>query len=98
MLSNYRVLDLSDERGHLAGRVLADLGADVIKLEPPGGDPLRWRGPYPNEKARTLGASSAWLAGNPGKRSLVLDLTDKIAIVAGGGRGIGEATARQLAR
>ena len=52
MLSNYRVLDLSDERGHLAGRILADLGADVIKIAPPTGDPLRQRAPYPGPEAR----------------------------------------------
>ena len=37
MLSPYRVLDLTDDRGELAGMVLADLGADVIRIEPPGG-------------------------------------------------------------
>ena len=37
MLTPYRVLDLSDERGFLCGRVLADLGAEVIKVEAPGG-------------------------------------------------------------
>ena len=36
-LSGYRVLDLSDERGMIAGRMLADLGADVVQVEPPGG-------------------------------------------------------------
>ena len=44
MLSPYRVLDLSDERGLLAGQILADLGADVIIVEPPGGSPARNRG------------------------------------------------------
>jgi crotonobetainyl-CoA:carnitine CoA-transferase CaiB-like acyl-CoA transferase len=37
MLSCYRVLDLTDEKGFLCGRVLGDLGADVIKVEKPGG-------------------------------------------------------------
>ncbi|MCC6381623.1 MAG: CoA transferase [Dehalococcoidia bacterium] len=41
MLSPYRVLDLTDERGLLAGMILADLGADVIQVEPPGGSPAR---------------------------------------------------------
>jgi len=36
MLSAYRVLDLSNRIGWLAGRLLADLGADVIKIEAPG--------------------------------------------------------------
>ena len=79
MLSNYRVLDLSDERGHLAGRILADLGADVIKIEPPGGDSLRGRSPHPNSTDAALTSSLAWLAGNPGKRSMMLDLADSSA-------------------
>ena len=37
MLSDYRVLDLTDERGHLAGFILRQLGAEVIAIEPPGG-------------------------------------------------------------
>ncbi len=76
MLSNYRVLDLSDERGHLAGRILADLGADVIKIEPPGGDPLRARPPHAPGPVPGSGTGLGWLAGNPGKRSMVLDLAD----------------------
>jgi crotonobetainyl-CoA:carnitine CoA-transferase CaiB-like acyl-CoA transferase len=38
MLSPYRVLDLSDEKGFICGKLLGDLGADVIKIEKPGGD------------------------------------------------------------
>jgi crotonobetainyl-CoA:carnitine CoA-transferase CaiB-like acyl-CoA transferase len=47
LLSPYRVLDLSDGSGFLCGKILADLGADVIKVEPPGGDPARWVEPFP---------------------------------------------------
>ena len=36
MLSPYRVLDLTDEKGQLAGAMLADVGAEVILIEPPG--------------------------------------------------------------
>ena len=46
LLRPYRVLDLTNELGELAGRILADLGADVIKVEPPDGDPSRWRPPF----------------------------------------------------
>ena len=46
LLEPYRVLDLCDERGLLAGKILADLGADVIQIEPPGGSPARNVGPF----------------------------------------------------
>jgi crotonobetainyl-CoA:carnitine CoA-transferase CaiB-like acyl-CoA transferase len=41
LLQGYRVLDCTDERGLLAGRMLADLGADVVAVEPPGGSTAR---------------------------------------------------------
>jgi crotonobetainyl-CoA:carnitine CoA-transferase CaiB-like acyl-CoA transferase len=46
MLSPYRVLDLTDERGLLCGRILADLGADVLQVEPPAGNSARRLGPF----------------------------------------------------
>ena len=46
MLSPYRVLDLTNERGLLCGQMLADLGADVIAVEPPGGNSARKLGPF----------------------------------------------------
>ena len=46
LLEPYRVLDLCDERGLLAGKILADLGADVIQIEPPGGSSARNVGPF----------------------------------------------------
>ena len=46
MLSCYRILDLTDEKGFSAVGLLADLGADVIKIEKPGGDPARSIGPF----------------------------------------------------
>ena len=45
-LSAIRVLDLTDERGIYGAKLLADLGADVVRPEPPDGDPLRRRGPH----------------------------------------------------
>jgi crotonobetainyl-CoA:carnitine CoA-transferase CaiB-like acyl-CoA transferase len=46
MLSPYRVLDLTDEKGLLCGKLLGDLGADVIKVERLGGDLVRNIGPF----------------------------------------------------
>ena len=46
ILTPYRVLDLTDSRGYFCGKVLADLGADVIKIEKPGGDAGRGVGPF----------------------------------------------------
>jgi crotonobetainyl-CoA:carnitine CoA-transferase CaiB-like acyl-CoA transferase len=58
LLSDMLVIDLTDRLGWLAGRVLADLGADVIKIETPGSDPSR----------------ADWRAFNVNKRVLELDL------------------------
>lgn len=73
MLSSYTVLDLADERGILCGFVFAELGADVICVEPPGGSRARDCGPFADgtpEPERSL----FWWAYARGKRSLVLDL------------------------
>ena len=71
----YRVLDLSDERGQLCGRLLADLGADVILVEPPGGSSSRRVGPFAGDVIDPEGSLFHW-AFNRGKRSAVLDLDD----------------------
>lgn len=73
MLSAYRILDLCDERGALAGRILADLGAEVIRVEPREGDPLRARGPR-SPAARERDGGLAWLVTQAGKRGIALDL------------------------
>ena len=49
MLSPYRVLDLTDERGLVCGYLLGALGADVIQIEPPGGSTARAIGPFVGE-------------------------------------------------
>ena len=51
MLTPYRVLDLTDEKGLLCGKLLGDLGARVIKVERPGGDPARNIGPFCHDVA-----------------------------------------------
>ncbi len=45
-LSGYRILDLTDHKGAYCGRLLADLGAEVIKIEPPEGDETRKLPPF----------------------------------------------------
>ena len=49
MLSEYRVLDLTDERGHLAAFILAQMGAEVIAIEPPAGSSARQLGPFADD-------------------------------------------------
>ncbi len=74
LLDGYLALDLTDLRGQLAGKLLRDLGMDVIKVEPPGGDPVRRLGPFAGDTPHREGSLRfAWL--NAGKQSLTLDLT-----------------------
>lgn len=69
-LSGVRVLDLSRIlAGPYAGSVLAELGADVIKVEAPDGDPARQLGPFRNGESLYFGSL------NHGKRGIVLDLS-----------------------
>jgi crotonobetainyl-CoA:carnitine CoA-transferase CaiB-like acyl-CoA transferase len=73
LLNKYRVLDLTDERGYLCGKLLADLGADVIKIEKPGGDPGRMKGPFVDDIPHPE-RSLFWFAFNLNKRSITLDI------------------------
>ena len=77
MLSPYRVLDLTDHRGELAAMILGDLGADVIRVEPPGGSEGRLGGPCREEGGE--GESLQFLAYNRNKRSVVVDLSQSKA-------------------
>jgi len=73
MLSPYRVLDLADEKGLLCGKLLGDLGADVIKIERPGGDPARNQGPFYHDEVDPE-RSLFWFAFNTSKRGITLDI------------------------
>lgn len=73
MLSCYRVLDLTDEKGFLCGRALSDFGADVIKIEKPGGEPGRNIGPFYHDIPDPE-KSLYWYAFNANKRSITLDI------------------------
>jgi len=75
MLNDYRILDLTDDRGLIGGMILADLGADVIAIEPPGGNRARRRGPFADgSNEGDIEDSLVWQSYARGKRSLVLDL------------------------
>jgi crotonobetainyl-CoA:carnitine CoA-transferase CaiB-like acyl-CoA transferase len=74
-LDHIQVVDLTDLRGALAGRMLADLGADVIRIEPPGGDPSRLTPPFAGGVVGPDG-SLPYLFRNAHKRGVTLDLED----------------------
>jgi crotonobetainyl-CoA:carnitine CoA-transferase CaiB-like acyl-CoA transferase len=69
-LAGLRVVDLADEKGELCGRLLADLGADVIRLEPPRGGLSRALPPF----TPGGGASLHFAVRNAGKRGALADL------------------------
>jgi len=73
MLDSYRVLDLTDEKGLLCGKILGDLGADVIKIERPGGDSARNIGPFYHNEPHPE-KSLFWFAMNTSKRGITLDI------------------------
>ncbi len=73
MLSPYRVLDCTNARGLLCGQMLADLGADVIAVEPPGGSPARRLGPFADDVVDP-DRSLVWWSYARNKRSITLDL------------------------
>ena len=72
MLSPYRVVDCTDHRGQLAGFLLAQLGADVVLVEPPDGSSARRHGPFAGDAPGPESSLRHW-AYNRGKRSVVLD-------------------------
>jgi crotonobetainyl-CoA:carnitine CoA-transferase CaiB-like acyl-CoA transferase len=75
-LTGIRVLDLSGDLGVYCGKLLADAGADVIKIEPPGGDPMRLTGPFV-ESVNPPENSLHWRHYNANKRSITLDITSE---------------------
>jgi crotonobetainyl-CoA:carnitine CoA-transferase CaiB-like acyl-CoA transferase len=73
LLDPYRILDLTGPLGFSCGKILGDLGADVVKVEAPGGDPARRTPPLlgvPDDAGQSL----YWLAFNANKRSITLDI------------------------
>lgn len=72
-LSGVRVLELADEIGEYCGKLLGGLGADVVKIEPPGGEVTRTYGPFHNDVEHPNRSLHFWHF-NFGKRSVTLDL------------------------
>ena len=73
LLPPYRVLDLAGPEAVYCGKLLADYGADVVRVEPPGGDPSRSRGPFAGDEPGP-DRSLYFLFYNTNKRSITLDL------------------------
>lgn len=73
LLAPFRALDLTNETGQLCGKHLGDLGADVIKVERPGGDPSRNIGPFYGG-APDPEKSLNWFALNNNKRGITLNI------------------------
>src|SRR5688572_22304107 len=72
------VVELADRRNQWAGKLLSDGGARVIQIEPIGGSPGRWCGPFVDDKADADGCLDYWW-NNTGKQSVALDLERKLA-------------------
>jgi len=72
-ITGYRALDLTDEIGFLCGKILADLGVDVIKVEKPGGDPARNIPPFYHDEPDPE-KSLYWFSYNANKRGITLNL------------------------
>ena len=73
LLPPYRILDLTGPEAVFCGKLLADYGADVVKVEPPGGDPTRNRTPFIGDEVG-IDRSSYFLFYNTNKRSVTIDI------------------------
>src|SRR5215471_14592191 len=72
-LAGLRVLELADEKGQFCGKLLADLGADVVKIEPLGGEATRRVGPFLDDVPHQDRSLSFWYY-NTSKRGMTLNL------------------------
>jgi crotonobetainyl-CoA:carnitine CoA-transferase CaiB-like acyl-CoA transferase len=73
LLGGFRALDLTDEKGIVCGKILAALGVEVIKIEKPGGEPVRGTPPFLHNTPDPE-KSLYWFAFNTDKRSITLNL------------------------
>ena len=72
-LAGLRVLELADETGQFCGKLLGDLGADVVKIEPSGGEGSRRIGPFLDDIPHPERSLSFWYY-NTSKRGITLNL------------------------
>lgn len=72
-LGDLRVLDLTDGKGAYCAKLLADMGAEVVKVEPPGGDPTRWLPPFYQDIPDPEGSLFFWHF-NTNRRSVTINL------------------------
>lgn len=72
-LAGLRIVELASEMGAYAGKLLADMGADVILVEPPGGDPARGYPPFLDDQPGP-DRSLFWWSTQTSKRGVTLDL------------------------
>ncbi|MFC1934377.1 CaiB/BaiF CoA transferase family protein [Chloroflexota bacterium] len=73
LLGGYRLLDLTEGNCMFGGKILADMGADVVKIERPGGSPSRNIAPFYKNKPG-IDRSLSWFAYNANKRGITLNL------------------------
>jgi len=78
MLSGLRVIEIADERAEYTGLLLAGLGAEIVKIEPPEGNATRRIGPFLEDKPGPERSLFFWNY-NRGKQSVVLDLQEATA-------------------
>src|SRR6202035_3017913 len=76
MLAGLRVIEIADERAEYTGLLLAGLGAEVIKIEPPEGNATRRIGPFLEDKPGLERSLFYWNY-NRAKKSVVLDLAER---------------------
>lgn len=83
-LDDLRVIELADRRTAFCGKFLADMGADVLLIEPPEGAPNRWIGPFIG-RVREISHGARFVYENAGKRSAAVrldDADDRAALLA----------------
>jgi len=74
LLGSFRVVDLATAMGAFCGKLMADFGMDVVKVEPPGGDPMRREPPFARGRHNSEG-SLRFAYFNSGKRGITLDIS-----------------------